>query len=115
MEGERMKYRTNAFGTRTIMVVLAILAVLVFVGQANAGITRDLVIHNYRDEVVSVQVVKTDGSSLEREVESQATNSIYIGDNEMGTTWIYYADSNGAELDRVPAWKAYADYHLEIR
>jgi hypothetical protein len=38
---------------------------------------------------------------LEREVESQATNSIYIGDNEMGTTWIYYADSNGAELDRV--------------
>ena len=109
-----MKNRKNALVVRIFMAVLAVLVVIVFVAPARAGISGDLFVHNYRDEVVIVKVVKTDATVLQREVEAQSTFTIYIGDNEVGTTWIYYADSNGIEIDQVPAWEAHADYHLEI-
>jgi hypothetical protein len=109
-----MNTPTSAFVTRTVVVILAVVVFLVCVAPARAGITGDLFVHNFRDETVTVKVLKTDGTYVEQEMDAQTTSTIYIGDNEIGATWIYYADSNGTEIDRVPAWEAHKDYHLEI-
>jgi len=109
-----MKTRTKVVLKRIGMTIVAAAVCLVFVASAQAGITRDLIVHNYRDETIIVKVEKINGTTLKQEVDAQTSYNLYVGDQEIGTTWIYYADSNGAEIDRVPAWDVHTDFHLEI-